>query len=89
MRCEPPSAALQKEGPREEALALLQRDDVFGLRAFLALRDGKLDLLAFGKRFETIADDCAEMREYIGAGFLRDKAVAFRFVEPLHGSTGS
>jgi hypothetical protein len=67
-----------KKGPRYGALSVLrlQRYDVLRLRAFLALRDRELDLLAFRKRLEAAALDGAEMSEYVRSGFLLDKAKA-------------
>jgi len=76
-----------------ERLALLIKQgirldgyDILGLRTFLALSKRKLNLLAFGKRFETGASNRAKMSEYIGAGLLFDKTKTFCFVEPFYGS---
>jgi hypothetical protein len=65
------------------------RYDIFGLRAFLTLGYREFDFLTFGQRLEAVTGNRAEMREYVGAGFLFDKAEAFRFVEPFNGSGSS
>ena len=80
-----------KKGPRYRGpLAFipgsLDRNDILSLRAFLALRDGELDLLAFGERLEAAALNRAEVRKYVRARFLGDEAEALGFVEPFHGS---
>ena len=64
-------------------------NDIFSLRAFLTLRNRKLNLLAFGERFETIALDITEMCEHVRTGLLLDEAESFGFIEPLYGSGGS
>jgi hypothetical protein len=45
--------------------------------------------LAFSQSLESITSDCAEMRKYVGAGFLLDKAKTLGFVEPFNGSGSS
>lgn len=52
-------------------------NDVLRLRAFLTLRDGEFDPLAFCQRLEAVALDVAEVSKYIGTGFLLDEAEAF------------
>ena len=64
----------------------LLRDDVLGLRTFLAVCDRELDLLAVGQGFEAITLNCAEVDKNVRPIFLRDKAVPFGFVKPLHGA---
>jgi hypothetical protein len=63
-------------------------DDIFGLRAFLALCNREFDFLTFGERLEAVTGDIAVVCEYVGARFLLDKAKALGFVEPFYG-TGS
>ncbi len=63
-----------------------ERYDVLCLRAFLALRNRELDLLTLSESLEARSRNSAEVRKYIGAGFLFDEAESFRFVEPLDGS---
>jgi hypothetical protein len=62
----------------------LELDDILRLRAFLALRDGKLNALTFMQFAETVADNCAEVDKNVGTGLAFNKAKAFRAVEPLH-----
>ena len=57
-------------------------DDVLRLRAFLALGDRKLDLLAFRQGLEAVADDCTEVHKHVGAAFLLDKTESLRFIKP-------
>ena len=57
-----------------------------GLQAFLALHDGKADLLTFLETFEALALDGAEMYEYIFPILAADKAEALRIVEPFDGT---
>jgi hypothetical protein len=58
--------------------------DVLSLWAFLALRYGKLYLLAFCQSLETAVLDSAVMYEYIWAIALRNESKAFRFVKKLN-----
>lgn len=74
--------------PVDGTAAVLKRDDVFRLRAFFTLRNRKLHLLTFSERFEAAAADRAEMYEYIGTAFRRDKAKTFGFIEPFDGTGG-
>ena len=80
-----------QKGPDFGALDLsfghLGGEDVFRLRALLALCDGKFDPLAFGERFEALTLDCTEVCKNVGARFLLDEAEAFGFVEPFNGSS--
>ena len=64
----------------------LQGNNVFRLRAFLALSNGELNLLAFCQGLETAALNSAEVNEYVGAAFTSDKAEALGFVEELDGT---
>ena len=64
----------------------LLRDDVLGLRAFLAVCNRKLDLLAVGQGFEAVTLNSAEVDKDVRPIFLSDKAVPFGFVKPLHGA---
>ena len=64
-------------------------DDVLRLRALLTLRNGELDPLPFGERFEALALDCTVVCKNVGARFLLDEAEAFGLVEPFHGSGSS
>ena len=64
----------------------LQSDDVLGLRTFLALSHGELNLLAFSQGLEARTGDGAEMCEHIRTTFLLDKTKTFSFVEPLNGA---
>jgi hypothetical protein len=52
----------------------LDRYDVLRLGALLAFRNGEFDLLAFSERLEAVTLDSAEMRKYVGAVFLLNKA---------------
>src|SRR5690348_18167793 len=64
----------------------LQRLDLLGLQAFLALGHHEADLLAFLQRLETAAFDRAKMHEHVLATFLADEAEALGVIEPFHGS---
>jgi hypothetical protein len=74
-------------GPFDLSVGDSSGDDVFRLWTLRALRNGKLDLLAFGKRLEALTLDCTEVCKNVGARFLLDEAEAFGFVEPFNGST--
>ena len=74
------SGAQKKAGPERARLVkpfVSDYDDIFGLGAFLPLRDREFDLLAFDQRFESVTCDVAEMGKYVRAGFLREEAKAF------------
>jgi hypothetical protein len=60
--------------------------DVFGLRAFLAICNRKLNLLTITQGFEPVALNGAEVYKDIWTIFLCDKTVAFGLIEPLHGT---
>src|SRR5690606_1657564 len=64
----------------------LQRLDLVGLQALLALHDEEGDLLAFLQRLEAGALDRAEMHEQVGAALRGDEAEALGVVEPLDGT---
>ena len=64
----------------------LLRDDVLGLRTFLAVCDREFYLLAVGEGFEAITLNCAEVNKDVWPIFLSDKAVPFGFIKPLHGA---
>src|SRR5690348_10541216 len=64
----------------------LQRLDLLGLQAFLALGHHEADLLAFLQRLETAAFDRAKMHEHVLATFLADEAEALGVIEPFDGS---
>src|SRR3990167_1191503 len=79
--------------PRQAAVSLwarslaLQRADVRGLQALLALLDFEFDALVFRQRLEAVALNVTEVGEQVGAaGVLSNEAVAFALVEPLHGT---
>ena len=61
-------------------------NDVFRLRAFLAIGDGELHFLTIGEGFETIALNSAEVYKDIRPIFLCYEAIAFCLVKPLHGT---
>lgn len=63
---------------------ILDRDYIFCLGAFLAIRYVEFNLLAIGQSFEAIALDGTEMNEHIGAIFTLDKAEPFGFVKPFN-----
>lgn len=63
---------------------VLDRDYIFCLGAFLAIRYVEFNLLAIGQSFEAIALDGTEMNEHIGAIFTLDKAESFGFVKPFN-----
>ncbi len=60
--------------------------NVSGLRALFAVHYLKTDLLALGKRLETIASDCAEMNENILALVRRNETIPLAIVKPFHSS---
>lgn len=64
----------------------LDDNDIFGLRTFLALSNGELDLLSFDESFETRSDDRAIVGEHVGSGILFDETETFGLVEPFNGS---
>ena len=72
-----------RQSPRQKSLL---RDDVLGLRTFLAVCDREFYLLAVGEGFEAITLNCAEVNKDVRPIFLSDKAVPFGFVKPLHGA---
>lgn len=63
--------------PAIGALSRLQRNDVLGLWAFLALGHSELDFLAFSQGAEAAAGDSAEVRKHIRAARLLEEAKAF------------
>src|SRR3989442_7885589 len=65
----------------------LQRADVRGLQALLALLHFELDALVFDQGLEARALNVAEVCEQVSAArVLSDEAVALAFVEPFHGT---
>jgi len=64
----------------------LLRVDVFRLRAFLAVCDSELNLLAVGQGLESVTLNSAEVYKDIRPVFLCDKSIAFGLIEPLHGT---
>jgi len=64
----------------------LLRYDVLGLRTFLAVCDGELNLLTICQGLETITLNRAEVYKDVWPIFLSDEAVALCFIEPLHGA---
>jgi len=62
----------------------LQLDDVRGLRTAGSLNHFEFDALTFVQRLVAVADDRAEVHEYIMADFRFDKAEAFLRVEPFY-----
>jgi hypothetical protein len=64
----------------------LQGNYVFRLRAFLALGDGEVDLLAFSQSLETAALNSAVVNKNVCTAFTSNKAKAFSFVEELNGT---
>jgi hypothetical protein len=58
--------------------------DLIGLRAFLALHDVKLDLVAFLQALVAIDLNGAVMHEHVRSVIAANKAVTLRVVEPLH-----
>jgi len=88
------SCCAKKKGPGNGALCYTGRVrsgryDILRLRAFRALRDGELDLLAFDERLEATALNRTEVCKYIRARFLLDEAEPFGIVEPFDGSGSS
>ena len=73
-------------GDRAPGRKSLLRDDVLGLRTFLAVCDREFYLLAVGEGFEAITLNCAEVNKDVWPIFLSDKAVPFGFIKPLHGA---
>src|SRR5690606_15324058 len=72
---------------RSRGVSQLQRLDLVGLQALLALHDDEGDLLAFLQRLEARALDRTEMHEQVGTALRGDEAEALGVVEPLD-STG-
>jgi len=68
---------------------LLNRYDILCLGAFIALSNSELDFLAFSQRFVSVACNSAEMRKYVGSGFLLDEAKTFGVIEPFYSSSSS
>src|SRR5690606_25188934 len=64
----------------------LQRLDLIGLQALLALHDLERDLLAFLQRLEAGAHDRTEMDEHVLAVLRGDETEALGVVEPLDGT---
>jgi len=65
---------------------LLNYADALCCRTLLSLYDFELDLLAVGKRAETLFADGAEVDENIPSVSAFDEANALGIVEPFHGS---
>ena len=65
-----------------------QGNYVLRLGAFLAVRNGKLDLLAVSEGFKAVAFDRAEMNKNIGAVFSLYKAESLGLVKPFNGACG-
>jgi len=57
---------------------------VFSLWSAVALNNVELNALAFVKRFEAVAYDCAEMYEYVISAFNFDESEAFLCVKPFN-----
>jgi hypothetical protein len=70
-------------------MAALEDNDVFSLKALLALFNGKFDALAFFESAEAIALNRREMYEYVCPVFLGEEAITFTTVEPFYGSDHS
>jgi hypothetical protein len=66
-------------------MAGLYNNDVFSLKALLALLYGKFYTLAFFESAEAIALNCREMHEYICSVFLGEETITFATVEPFYG----
>lgn len=64
----------------------LLRNDVFRLRPFLAVSDGKFYFLTICQRLEAITLNSAEVYKDIRPIFLCDKSVALGLIKPLHGT---
>jgi len=63
----------------------LDSGNVGSRRAFGTVSDFKLYTLAFGKGFETVADNGGEMNENVFAAIFRgDETEAFGFIKPLN-----
>ena len=73
-------------GDRAPRGQCLLRYDVLGLRTFLTVCDGELNLLTVCQGLETIALNRAEVYKDVWPIFLSDEAVALCFIEPLHGA---
>jgi hypothetical protein len=84
--------ALPYESKEPDAFAsgsfssLAQDSDVGRLRAFRALLDDELDLLAFLQVTEPVALDGGEMDENVRSTLTGDKAEALVAIEPLDGT---
>ena len=64
--------------------AIPKANNCICLRAFLALNDVELDLIAFFQRFVPIQLYCRVVDEYIRPVFTSDESVALGVVEPFH-----
>jgi hypothetical protein len=64
-------------------------NDILRLRAFLTLRDGELNPLAFGQSSKAVAHDTGEVGKNVGSRLLFNESKAFAFVEPFYGARGS
>src|SRR5882762_123559 len=58
--------------------------DVLRLQSLWTLSDVELDVVALGEATEALCLDRSEVDEHVWTRLLRDKAKAFRVVEPLH-----
>lgn len=59
--------------------------DIASRRTFLAILNGKLNLLAFVQRFKTAALDGREMHKHVFATIIRgDKAKSFGLIKPFY-----
>ena len=63
--------------------AVSEAKNAISLRAFLALNDVELDLIAFFERFVSVQLNRRVMDEYIWPVFASDESVALGVVKPL------
>src|SRR5881392_4217354 len=79
-RCDPgPLVAGAARCPYKSGLP-----DVLRLQPLRTLGDVKLDVVTLGEATEALCLDRCEVDEHVWTRLLRDKAKAFRVVEPLH-----
>lgn len=78
------SKAQPELGLRVLVAALLNLNNVSGLRAFLPFNNLELDLVAFLEALIALGSDGAVVDEHIRAVLTPDKAETFCVVEPLH-----
>jgi hypothetical protein len=84
----PPSVSRRMEADRRLTSGCGKFSHGCGLKAFRTLGDLKLDAVALRQAAKAGAFNARVVDEDIITAVLRDKAIPFLLVKPLHGTTG-